>query len=203
MAVVQLWYVMHAIALSEHQTSNCSKDAWHTTDIHHASTSIASSVNLPGSNRNAQSVHEKQQQELSSSTEPATKQHHVRRPWSAIPPKGSIPIAKFVLPALHVLAEGVVCGALFEGQVDQVLVAARPALSLMLPCGDILQNLCGSTNTTCFTLVAQIKHALIDAVQSGRCSAQMLDFSRIPFEHLDASRFFSLDLRERTTPSKP
>lgn len=203
MAVVQLWYVMHSIALSEYQTPNCSKEAWCATDIHHANASVASSVNLPGSNREMQSRHEKRQQEPLSSVEPAPKQHHPRRPWSAIPPKGSIPIAKFVLPALHVLAEGVVCGALFEGQVDQVLVAARPALSLMLPCGDILQNLCGATNTTCFTLVAQIKHALIDAVQSGRCSAQMLDFSRIPFEHLDASRFFSLDLRERTTSGKP
>lgn len=110
-----------------------------------------------------------------------------------------IPISKFVLPALYVLSEGVTYGALFEGQVDQVLISAQPALAFMLPCNEVLQALCGASNTTCRALAAQIKYTLIDAVHWGRCTVQSLDFASIPFERMDTARFCSLDMRERTT----
>ena len=113
------------------------------------------------------------------------------------PPKDAIAFAKFVLPALRVLSRGVIRAALFEGELDQVLIAPQQGLLLILPEASVLQSLCNITDINSRTLSSTIERALIDGVRSGRCTVENLDFTQVSFECMDHSLFYSLDLREK------
>ena len=114
------------------------------------------------------------------------------------PPKGAIAFAKFTMPALRLLARGVVRPALLRGELDQVLIAPQHALLMILPDSSVLHALCGGVGETQYrALSLEMENAMIRAVRSGRCSVEQLDFTRIPFERMNSAHFYSLDLRER------
>lgn len=120
------------------------------------------------------------------------------KPTTPSPPKGAIAFAKFAIPALSLLARGVIRPALFDGELDQVLVAPQRALLMILPEASVLHALCGgTTEAQSRALSLDMEHAMIHAVRQGRCTAEQLDFAQVSFERMDASRFYSLDLRER------
>lgn len=102
------------------------------------------------------------------------------------------------MPALRLLARGVVRPALLLGELDQVLVAPQQALLMILPEASVLRALCGGVDEAQYhSMSLEIEHAMIHAVRLGKCSTEQLDFARVAFERMDASRFYSLDLRER------
>lgn len=114
------------------------------------------------------------------------------------PPEGAIAFAKFTIPALHLLSRGVKRPALHNGELDQVLVAPQHALLMILPNSSVLNELCGTPGDPQYrALSLAMEGAMIEAVQHKRCTVEQLDFTRVPFERMDPTHFFSLDLRER------